>query len=406
MARYSYKALSKNGSLVQGVMEGESEKEILNRIQGDSLVPVEVKLQTKVKKSLDLSRFKLSLFERDVSEKDIFWFTQQFARLLSSGFTADHSLQVISRQNKKPGLARILQRIRIMIQEGKSLSECMREFPAHFSLFYVHMVEAGELGGILPDAMKQVENFKAKQERLKRKLTSSLAYPTIMIATLFFTGLVFVFFIIPEFAAMYEEMNRELPLITQIVVFISDAFLEHGLLILIAVVLALGGVQLWAQQNQGALWDQLSVASLRITDLYTEIISERFCRVMGSLLESGVQVYPALEIVKKTIDNHFVREHLSNVQIGVQKGQSMASLLSQDHLFSEILIQGVDLGEENGKMGEILSQIADQFEESINSKVEIFLAIIEPLMTLIVAIFVVLMILAMVLPMKQSTNMI
>ena len=406
MARFVYKAIAPSGSVITGTIEGESEQEVLGRIQADSLIPVEIKVHSGKGAGLDFSAIFKKRKRTTITDKDIFWFTQQFSRLLNSGFNVDQSFQLIMKQSSGSGLYSILQQIRSRIQEGKTLTESLAEFPQYFNSFYVYMVEAGELGGMLPQALRHVESFKSKQEKMKRKLYSSLAYPAIMVLTLLFTALIFLFFIIPEFATLYQEMNRELPLVTDMVLFSSQVFINYSWLLVVGVIGLLIMLQVWGKQKVSRTIDRFLLESGNVVPLYTEFISERFCRVLGSLVNSGVQVYPALEIVKKTIDNVFVKEHISNVQIGIQKGNPLAQMLWENQVYSEILIQGVDLGEQNGRLGELLDQLSDQFEESINGRVELFLGFIEPVMTLIVAVFVVIMILAMVLPMFDASTIV
>ncbi|PCJ20623.1 MAG: hypothetical protein COB02_03620 [Candidatus Cloacimonadota bacterium] len=405
MPKYKYKSLSKSGEIFSGVMEADTKFEVLQRIKQENQIPVEVEKYLESSKKIEFTFFGL-LDKKKLSSKEVHWFTQQFYRMIKSGFTIDRSLEILLKQVKTHSLKKLVMDLRIQVQEGKSLHEALSMYSEYFDSYYVHMIEAGEMGGILGECLSQIVNLKDRQAKIQKKLVSAMTYPAIMSLTLFATSTIFLFFIIPEFAIMFKDLNRELPIVTQMVLTISDIFLNYYLEVCIVFFAMILAFNFYNRENLSLIVDRFLLKSARISDLYTDFLSERFSRILGSLLQSGVSLYQSLEIVKKSIENKVVKDHVSSLQLGLQKGNGLAQQLWEQTIFSEIMIQAVHLGEENGKLGEILSQTADQFEENISSNVDIFLGFIEPFMTLVVAVFVVLMIIAMVLPMMQASTMV
>ncbi|MCO4781923.1 MAG: type II secretion system F family protein [Candidatus Cloacimonetes bacterium] len=405
MPKYKYKSLSKSGEVFSGLMEADTKFEVLQRIKQEGHIPVEVDVHFETNKKLQLGF--LSFGKKDkATSSDIYWFTQQFYRMIKSGFTVDRSLDILLKQVKTHALKKLVMDLRIQVQEGKTLSESLAMYPDYFDSYYIHMVEAGEMGGILGECLSQIVNLKDRQAKVQKKLVSAMTYPTIMILTFIVTGAIFLFFIIPEFAVMFKEMNRELPIVTQMVLTVSEVFQTYYLEVFGTLSIAFVVFNFYNRHRLPIIIDGFLLKSYRLTDIYIDFLSERFSRTLGSLLQSGVSLYQSLEIVKKSLDNQLVKDHVSSLQLGLQKGNGLATQLWEAAIFSEIMIQAVHLGEENGKLGEILYQTADQFEENISSNVEVFLSFIEPVMTLGVAVFVVIMILAMVLPMMQAPAMV
>lgn len=405
MAKYKYKSLSKSGEVFSGLMEADTKFEVLQRIKQEGHIPVEVDAYLESSKKIQLGMFTFGKKDK-ATAADIYWFTQQFYRMIKSGFTVDRSLEILLKQVKTHALKKLTMDLRIQVQEGKTLSESLSMYPNYFDSYYIHMVEAGEMGGILGECLSQIVNLKDRQSKIQKKLVSAMTYPTIMIITFLVTGAIFLFFIIPEFAVMFKEMNRELPIITQMVLTVSEIFQAYYVEVFGVLACMVIAFNFYNRKRLSIMLDGLMLKSSRVTDIYIDFLSERFSRTLGSLLQSGVSLFQSLEIVKKSLDNKLVKEHVSSLQLGLQKGNGLSQQLWEAAIFSEIMIQAVHLGEENGKLGEILSQTADQFEENISSNVEVFLSFIEPVMTLSVAVFVVIMILAMVLPMMQAPAMV
>jgi type IV pilus assembly protein PilC len=350
--------------------------------------------------NVDLSQLQTALTNVSIKDKAIF--SRQFAVLINAGVAMVRGLGVLSDQCPNPKLKKALQQISADVQQGTNLSDSMRKHPKCFDNLYVSMVQAGEVGGVLDEVMNRLAKLLEDVSRLQNQIKSALTYPIAVgfIAIAVFIGM--TVFLLPIFAGIFDELDAELPVFTQVMLQIS-AFLRTPVyvigLIIILIVLAFAYRQYYSTRVGRETMDRFFLKMPLFGDLIQKTATARFCRTFGALSRSGVPILTALEIVRDTAGNQVIANAVDEARREVQSGGMISLALQKEQVFPVMAIQMISIGEETGEIDTMLMKVADFYEDEVEQAVKALTSIMEPIMIVILGGMVGSILVAMYLPM-------
>ena len=393
MDTFHFEATTREGNIISDTIEATNERSAIDRIQDMGFFPIKVKREVDNKGVL--SGF-LSTIRGRVTEKDIMTFSYQLGVLLEAGFTLDRSLSILSDLTEKKKLKELLQDLMSQVRSGKSFSEALARYPAVFPVFFVNMIKAGEAGGFIEDTVTRMAVYLENSQALKEDVRSALIYP----ALLSFVGtaavIILLTFVVPQFSKIFTDMGETLPLPTVILITISNVLIKSWWILLL---LAFGGVaaiRKYVHTEKGRrYWDKLKFRLPLFGKLYKESAVSRFARTFGTLLSSGVPILNALQIVKGTLGSDKISEIIASVREATRKGRGIAEPLRNSEIFPHLAVHMVTVGEETGRLDEMLIKIADRFDSEVRTTVKRMLAMLEPILILIMGIVVGFIVVAM-----------
>lgn len=324
----------------------------------------------------------VALLQPRVGLKDLVVFSRQFASMVKAGVAILRGLSVMVEQCENKKMKATLESVRKSVEQGLSLSDAMAHHPDVFDRLFIAMIRAGETGGILDEVLARLAEFQESASRLTQKVQSAMYYPiaVLLVALLVLWGM--LTFILPIFSKMFTEMGAELPAFTQLLLSLSDFVRSIWMLILFLAVLGAGaGIAKWYQTEQGRYKIDAFLLTLPVFgDLLKKVAIARFSRTFGTLIHSGVPMLSSLEVVKETAGNAVIMRSIENVHNEVRQGGTVSKPLSRDPIFPPMVTQMVAIGEETGRMDEMLEKIADFYDVEVENSVEALTSLLEPIM--------------------------
>ncbi|MCW8132810.1 MAG: type II secretion system F family protein [Planctomycetota bacterium] len=381
MPTYSYEAMDSQGRPVHAEIEAASEKEAGEKIRALNYFPTKVvaKGAAAVPTAVPRRRSGVSLGFR-VSAKLLTQFTRQFATLMDAGLPIVRTLEILSRQ-LKPGLLRdALVEIREDVEGGSALSEAFGKHPRVFDKLYVNMIKAGEAGGILPEILNKLAEYLEKSQRLKQKIVGALVYPVAVTTIAGGILAMIMIFIIPQFERMFVEMGMpSMPVPTQILLAIANTVGTFWFVLIFAPLFAWGLLGYVGKTARGRF--AIDLVKLKVP-VFGAIISKsavsRFCRTLGTLLQSGVPILGALAIVKNATGNAVVAAAVESVHHSIREGDTIAEPLKHSGVFDELVVNMIAVGEETGELDKMLIKVADTYDAEIDTLVGALMSLLEP----------------------------
>ena len=407
MPVYEYTALDAKGKTTSGIIDADGAPAARQRLRSSGIFPVSIKeaqeiAEKKAPRSFDLSRY----FTR-VKPAETAMMTRQLATLISAGFPLVSALGALLPQTKSHGFKRILAKIKDSIVEGNSFAQALSQYPGTFSQLYVNMVRAGETSGTLEIVLDRLADITEKQQDLKNRIQTALAYPIFMC----FIGILVLFvlltYIVPNITSIFAEMNQVLPAPTRLLIFLSGFFRLYWWIILGALLAAAVTLHRAKKTEKGRYWFDKIILSLPVFGVLAgKLAVARFTRTLGSLLENGVSMLIALEIVKNITGNQLIADTVENAAQGVSKGQGLGDALSEGQTFPQLAIQMVQVGEQSGELEAMLNKVADVFEKEVETSIMRLTSYMEPLMILLMGSVVGFIVLSICLPIFEMNQLI
>lgn len=400
MPNYVVQARDAKGNPKKQKITANTPAEARSLLREQGLFVQDLKEDRGVSLDFDLSQIQTAF--TGVSIKDKAVFSRQMAVLINAGVALVRGLGVLADQCTNPKLKKALQEISSDVQQGTDLSESMRKHPQCFDGLYVSMVKAGETGGVLDEVMNRLSKLLEDMARLNNQIKSAMTYPIAVgfIATTVFIGM--TVFLLPTFAEIFEELDAELPVFTQMMMNISD-FLRTPMyigLLLAAIVLFVIGFRTYYKTRVGReTIDRMSLKVPLFGDLIQKTATARFCRTFGALSRSGVPILTALEIVRDTSGNQVVSNAIDAARREVQTGGMISIALQREQVFPVMAIQMISIGEETGEIDTMLMKVADFYEDEVEQAVKALTSIMEPIMIVVLGGMVGSILVAMYLPM-------
>lgn len=380
MPLYRYKAVTPTGEMQEGDLEGSAGSVVVDRLQSMGLIAISVEeTATRATAKTGLRAFRKS----GVSQEDVAVFTQEIATLLKAGLPLDRCLEILIGLSANEPVRQLMTQMREEVRGGVALSKAMEAHPQVFSRFYLNMIRAGEAGGALEVVLQRLNEFMERSRDLRDTVKSALIYPAILVGVAVLSVVVLLMWVVPQFSQMFEESGKALPMPTQIVIAAGDLFRNYWW----AMAAVVFGVYSWFTRQMQVpasryRWDKRLLGLPLVGDLVGKLEVARFSRTLGTLLGNGVSLLTALSIVKETLNNTVMSEGLSTVAIQLKEGKGLGRPLMDTGLFPKLAVHLVLVGEETGKLQEMLIRVADIYDREVHTTVKRMLSLMEPVLIL------------------------
>jgi len=399
MAQFAFEARTRGGEVRKGVMEAEGEPDLANRLRGQGLT------LSKAKKKGKAIEIKLP-WGGGVPEKDIVVFTRQFATMIDAGLPIVQCLEILSTQSPNKNFAKMLAEVKLSVESGTTFSEALKKQPKAFDDLYTNLVQAGEVGGILDTILARLATYIEKAMKLKSQVKGAMVYPLSILAVAVLVVVGLLWKVIPVFENMFKDFGGgALPKPTQIVINMSNAFVDHIYVIMITGAALFFGIPAAIRTKKGrAFFDKFILKTPLVGNVLRKVAVARFTRTMGTLLSSGVAILDALEIVAKTAGNTVIHDAIMYAREKISEGKTMAEPLMETGVFPPMVVQMIGVGEQTGAMDTMLQKIADFYEDEVDVAVNALTKAMEPLMMVFLGGIVGGLIIAMYLPIFEMAG--
>ena len=408
MPLFAYSAVDAQGKTHQGTLEANNAADAATAIKKKGQFPTNISETTAAASGKAAGKgfsFKFSLGggggTGKVPSKTLTVFTRQLSTLISAGLPLLRSLRTLGKQEKDANLKKIMAGLSESVEGGTTFSEALTQHPKAFNKLYVNMVKAGELGGVLEIVLTRLAEFAEKSQRIKGKVTSAMVYPLVVLTIAVGIVTFLMLFIVPKFEAIFKDMlgGRPLPLITQMIMDLSRFIQGNFLLIAGAIVVAVFATR-FAMKMPGvaAAVDNYKLKIPLFGDMLTKTSVARFSRTLGTLVSSGVPILQALNITRDTAGNLRVSKAVESIHDNVKEGESMVTPMEASGIFPPMVVSMVQVGEETGQLPDMLTKVADVFEEEVDNAVSGLTSLLEPVMIVLLALVVGTIVVALFLP--------
>ncbi len=376
MPVFAWEGRTRQGSIKKGVIEAANEAAVMTQLRSQSIVPVTVKAKAR--------DFEIALFER-VTTKELVIFTRQFATMIDAGLPLVQCLEIQSDQQPNKAFKKILKEVKADVEQGSTFADALGKHPKAFDQLYVNLVTAGEVGGILDTILNRLAAYLEKADGLKRKVKSAMVYPSTILVVAIGVVILLLVKVIPVFEKMFADFGGALPGPTQVVVNMShwlQAWVHVVILGFIAAVVA------WIQARKriSSFRYRTDAIFLRLPifgPLLRKVAVARFSRTLGTMISSGVPILDALEICSKTAGNMLIEEGLQKTKAAISEGRTIAEPLEASKVFPGMVVQMIAVGESTGAMDQMLSKIADFYDDEVDAAVGALTSLMEPLMMVV-----------------------
>jgi general secretion pathway protein F len=411
MRAFRYQAVEVNGAPVKGVIEAEDRRTALqllgkrglfpslletSDVSGEAAIPV-----GGTRKSWEAN---IRLGPR-IRRKEMTAFTREMGTLLGAAIPIPQALEGLGEQEENPALKEVVLKISDSVRKGVSLSTAMEEHPRVFSQLYVSMVRVGEEAGVLPKVMTDLAELLEHEDEVRSEVMAAVSYPAFVLGFGVLTVVVLLTVVLPRLFTMLQEMLPILPLPTLILLKVSSVLHQHWLSFLIALVGLTVGLRQYIRSPYGAeTWDKSKLRLPVMGSVFRAAALSRFARTLGTLVRSGVSLLPALKIVEQTIGNLVLGKMIAQVAEETRGGDSLAAPLRKLNIFPKTVIQMINVGEETGKLDEMLLKVADIEERHMRARTKIMVSLLAPALILVVGALVGFMVMALLLPIFKMSR--
>ena len=399
MKRFIYKAKDKSGQIVTGEVEASSDQVAAKLVRSKGLIVISLKIKREF--GLNLIR----KFKDRITFADVSTFTRQLATMVNAGLPITEAL-VILRSQAKGSMQKMAAQVLADVEGGETLSAALSRHPKAFSPTYIALVKSGEVGGVMDEVLVRLADNLEKQQEFRGKVKGALIYPAIIVIGMLVVGLIMMIFVIPRLTSLYSEFNAELPTPTKILIGISTFVIRFWPLFLALFGGGLYGLSLYRKTDKGRRkTDELVFRIPVFGDLQRQIILTELTRTLSLMVGAGVSILEGLNITAGVVGNMVIADALRDTAKQVEKGFPVAfSFAKHPEAFPFILSQMVAVGEETGKMDEVLTKVSHIFEVESDQKVKTLTAAIEPLVMVILGLGVGFLVIAIILPIYNLTS--
>ena len=387
MSSFSYRAITVEGKVIESSMEAADEGTVSSKLQEMGLMPVHIG-----------SAGRESVFSRDmewpwksskVQTKDVLIFTQELRTLTHAGFPLDRCLAIVAQLSENPVMSAIVRDVLKEVKTGKSFSEGLAKYPEVFPKVYVSMVKAGEAGGALDEILGRLTSFMEASEELRSHIVGALIYPSLLALVGIFSVVVLTVFVVPRFVTIFGDMGVELPLPMMILNGVSHAFSGFWWLIL-ALLFAVGySIKRFRDSEEGRLkWDRKMLGIPVLGNVLRKVEVARFARTLGMLLRGGAPLLQSMAIVREIIGNQSIAKMIEPIRSGIKRGEGIAQPMRQSGVFPPLAMHLVEVGEESGRLDDMLIQVADTYDVEVRNGVQRLISFFEPAIILLMGVVI------------------
>jgi type IV pilus assembly protein PilC len=397
MPIFEYTARNLKGDLVKDSVDLPSKDDVVAHLRKNRLVVVQVRVAPRA--------MSIPKFGGGVKTRDVVVFTRQFATMINAGLPLVQALDILAQQTENKTLAGVTRQVVYDVESGQTLADALRKHPKAFSDLYVNMVAAGEAGGILDTILQRLAQFLEKNDAIVRKVKGAMVYPAVILTVAVVAVAVLLIFVIPTFQNMFASVNMELPLPTRIVIGASNVLKNYWWALIGVMVTGVFALTRYYKTAGGRLQiDGLLLRFPVLGDVLRKSAVSRFTRTLGTLISSGVSILDGLEITARTAGNMVIHNAVMESRQSIASGDTISAPLQRSKVFPPMVISMISVGEQTGGLDEMLSKIADFYDEEVDAAVSTMLSLMEPIMIVVLGVVVGGMVVAMYLPIFDMVN--
>jgi type IV pilus assembly protein PilC len=398
MPFFQYTARTLKGDLVNDKIDLPTRDDVIAHLRKNRLVVVQVRAAPR--------EFKFSFkLGGGISIRDIVVFTRQFATMINAGLPLVQALGILAQQTENKTLADVTRQVVYDVESGQTLADALRKHPKAFSDLYVNMVAAGEAGGILDTILVRLAQFLEKNDAIVRKVKGAMIYPAVILTVAVVAISVLLIFVIPTFQNMFASVHLDLPLPTRIVIGLSNMLKSYWWAILAILGFTVFSINRYYKTAPGRLQiDSMLLQTPVLGDVLRKAAVSRFTRTLGTLISSGVSILDGLEITARTAGNMVIHNAVMESRASIAGGETIAAPLQKSKVFPPMVISMIAVGEQTGGLDEMLSKIADFYDDEVDAAVSALLSLMEPIMIVVLGVIVGGMVVAMYLPIFDMVN--
>jgi len=397
VAFFLYKGRNSRGEAVDGRIEGADSVAIADQLLNTGITPVEIR-PARVSSEIRVAALLARLRER-VTPTDLMLMSRQLYTLLRAGVPIMRALSGLQESATNPALARVLQDVRTSLESGKELSAALRRHPQVFSAFFVAMVRVGEMTGHLEEVFLRLAQHTEFDIEMRGRVKSALRYPTFVIAAMIAALLIVNIWVIPVFAQLYEGFHAQLPPLTRALIGFSNFTISYWPLLAAAAIGAGVGFRLWVATPRGRyVWDRTKLRFPIAGKIIAKATLARFARSFALSVRSGVPLVQALSVVARVVENEYIGTRVEQMRDGVERGESILRTAIAAGVFSPVVLQMVDVGEETGALDELMLEIAGMYERDVEYDLKNLASQIEPILIVCLAVLVLILALGVLTP--------
>lgn len=397
MLRFAYKGRNQSGQAVSGVIQAASEVAAASQLRKDGFIVTSVK---EVKEPIRMFQSKVKL-----KAKHLALFCRQFAIMLGTGLTLVNALELLEEQAIDASFGQVLQTVRLDVASGTAFTKALEKHRKVFPHMFIHLVEAGEVSGSLPEVLDRLAIYYEREDELRKKIAEASMYPAIIISVSLVMVLVLLFAVLPMLVNNFAGFGVEIPAITRAVLGGRDWAVRNWYVVVGIIIAIVLGLRYYVTTKPGRLMkDSIQLALPVVGEMQKMVIFSRFCRTLSLLMDSGISMLNTLQILERLLDNVVVKRAMREAIIGVERGQGISVPLGEHKVFPKMLLQMIQVGEETGNLETILVQLADYYDREVNFAVASFTKLLEPMMMLVLGVVVLFILMSIYLPMMQMVS--
>jgi type IV pilus assembly protein PilC len=386
------------GDLVNDKVDLPSKDDVVAHLRKNRMIVVQVR-------EAKGGGFNIRFGGTGIKTRDVVIFTRQFATMINAGLPLVQALDILAQQTENKTLAAITRQVVYDVESGHTLADALRKHPKAFSDLYVNMVAAGEAGGILDTILLRLAQFLEKNDAIIRKVKGAMIYPAVIFGVAGIAISVLLIFVIPTFESMFASAGIVLPLPTRIVIGASDLLQGYWWLIIAVIGVGIFGLIRYRKTASGRLnIDRFLLRMPVLGDLLRKSAVSRFTRTLGTLISSGVSILDGLEITARTAGNMVIHNAVMESRASIAGGETIPAPLQKSKVFPPMVISMIAVGEQTGGLDEMLSKIADFYDDEVDAAVSALLSLLEPIMIVVLGVIVGGMVVAMYLPIFDMVN--
>lgn len=402
MATYKYMARNQEGVSVSGKISADNESMIVAELRKRNLIIISINEEKTSRGHAAAPKIKKG---KKVKSEELVIFTRQFATMVDAGIPILQALEALGEQASSLTFKQVLTTIREDIQLGSNLAVAFSKHPQIFDQLYVNMLKVGETGGVLSTILERTSIYLEKTEKLKQKVKAAMIYPSVVVTMALAITTVLIVKVVPIFATIYDSLGQQLPVITQLLINLSQFMQKKFFLLVVGVTVIIFGFIKYRQTPSGRLWtDTLALRLPIFGDLVCKVSVSRFSRTFATLSQSGVSILETLDIVEKSCGNRVLELLVDDIKTSVKQGESMAVPLSKSKMFPAMVTRMIAIGEKSGQLEKMLSKVAEFYDEQVDTAVESLTKLIEPLIIAFLGIVVGFIVVALFMPILTLTR--
>lgn len=398
MPYFAYKARNARGELVEGVLEGVDSNGVATQLAGSGMTPVHI-ISSRAPNSDGVGQIWQRFFSDKVKPIDVQLFSRQLYTLLKAGVPIMRGLAGLQESAINKAFAQLIRDLRESLDAGRELSSAMRRYPNAFSSFYVSMVRVGELTGNLDHIFLRLYGHLEFEREMRERVKTALRYPMFVVIVMMVAMTIVNIWVIPAFAKVFKGFNAELPFMTQILIGISDFFVNYWYAIFGLLLIAVFGFKVFITTPHGRfVWDRFKLRVPIVGRIILKATLARFARSFALSSKSGVPIVQALNVVAQTVDNAFIASRIEQMRDGVERGESISRCAVATKIFTPVVLQMVAVGEESGAIDDLMDEIAVMYEHEVEYELKTLSSNIEPILIVMLGVMVLILALGIFLP--------